>query len=156
MLQIKTHTGDRQISKDSLIAFPKGLLGIAGCMNFKLFHSETNEFSGLYWLQCIEDPDVMFSVAIPQVVNIDYHFEMSYEEMALLQANEPADLLILLPLYKTNQTSDKEGAQDNTAIEVINASLKSPLIINLDARIGMQKVLHNVEISALIRENPIQ
>lgn len=153
MIQIQTAYGPQQIDPDSLITFPQGLPGFDNCTRFKLFHQEDAKNPTVYWLQSVDQPEIMFSVADPSVMNVDYHFELNDEEMTLLQAKQPTDLLVLLLLYKSDQALG--AAPQSASGETINAALRAPLVLNLQARLGLQKTLHHADISVLIKDKAI-
>lgn len=148
-MQIQTPYGPQQIDPNSVITFPKGLPSFEGCKQFKLFHQADANAPIVYWLQSIESPDVMFSVADPGVMNVDYHFELNGEEIALLQAESPDDLRIMLLLYKSDPTlADLPTASVN---KNVNAALRAPLIINTKKQLGMQKSMYDASISVLVK-----
>jgi flagellar assembly factor FliW len=149
-MQIQTPFGAQQVDPDTLITFPSGLPGFEDCTHFKFFHQEDSSNPTIFRLQAVEQPDVMFSVADPAVMNVDYHFELSDEEMALLQAQQPTDLLVLLLLYKGESSGNDAPAPNQN----VNAALRSPLVLNLEKRLGLQKSLHNAEISVLVKGKP--
>lgn len=153
-MQIQTPYGPQQIDPNSLLTFPKGLPSFEDCTRFKLFHQEDPKAPGvIYWLQSLEQPDIMFSVADPCSMKVDYHFELSDEEMALLQADKADDLLILLLLYKSDSdlTNDLKPALNKN----VNAALRAPLVINLRAQLGLQKSLYDADISVLVKGKPL-
>ena len=54
----------------------------------------------------MDNPDVMLSVILPHLANIDYHFQLNDDEMAILQAKTAEEVLVLLPLYRTDKAED--------------------------------------------------
>lgn len=152
-MQIQTPFGPQQVDADSLITFPQGLPGFEDCTHFKLFYQDDSPTPSVYRLQAVEQPDVMFSVTDPGFVNVDYHFELSDEEMALLQAEQPADLLVLLLLYKASDTAQEAEIQPSLGNN-INAVLRAPLVLNLKKQLGIQKSLQNADISVLVKGKP--
>lgn len=152
-MQIHTPFGPQQIDPSSLITFPKGLPGFEDCTRFKLFHLENANAPVSYWLQSLAYPDIMFSVADPSVMNVDYQFDLSEEEMALLEADQTSDLLILLLLYKSD--TPVADTPDLVVNKNVNAALRSPLIINVAKQLGIQKPMHDAAISVLVKGKPI-
>lgn len=151
-MQIQTPFGPQQIDPSSVITFPKGLPGFENCTRFKLFYQADADAPVVHWLQSLDEPELMFSVADPAIMNVDYHFELNDEEMAMLHADQPAELMILLLLYKGGAGSPdapKLGANKN-----VNAALRAPLIINMKSQVGMQKSLHDASISVLVKGKP--
>lgn len=134
--------GNQQINPDTVIQFPLGLPGFEDQKRFKLFHQEGSEI--VYWLQSLDQDDLMFSVAHPASFNINYQFVLTDGEQQLLQASNNDDLLILIVLHKDNETTAGKPT--------IKGSIKSPLVINSEKRLGLQKVLVTVEQSITLTE----
>jgi flagellar assembly factor FliW len=132
----------QELNPDTIISFPWGLPGFEDQTRFRLFHQEGSEI--VYWLQAVDNDDLVFSVAHPTHFNINYSFVLTDEEEALLQVTNSDDLLILIVLHK-----DEQG---DSGKPTIKGSIKSPLVINSDKRIGLQKVLVNIEQSITLTE----
>lgn len=134
--------GNQEINPDTIINFPHGLPGFEDQTRFKLFHQEGSEI--VYWLQSLDNAELTFSVAHPAHFNINYSFTVTDPEEALLQVAPGDDLVILILLHKDNE-------QDNGK-PTIKGSIKAPLVINANKRIGMQKVLGTIEQSITLTE----
>ena len=134
--------GNQQVNPDTIITFPRGIPGFEDQTRFKLFQEENSEI--VYWLQAVDNEALTFSVAHPAYFNINYSFVLTDDEEQLLQLQNSEDLVILLMLHKD---SEGGGAQPT-----IKGSLKSPLLINSDKRIGLQKVLAKIEQSITLTE----
>lgn len=134
--------GNQEINPDTIITFPRGIPGFEDKTHFKLFHQEGSEI--VYWLQSLDDLDLYFSVAHPLHFNINYNFTLTDEEQELLQVEKGEDLLILILLHKDDE--QEEGKP------TIKGSIKSPLLINSQKRIGYQKVLAVIEQSITLTE----
>ena len=132
--------GEQQIDPETIITFPNGIPGFEAQKRYKLFHHEDSKI--VYWLQCLDDVDVVFSVAHPIHFNINYSFVLTDEEIALLKLTNVEDLMVLLMLHKTETTSQP----------TIKGSIKSPLLINLVERLGIQKYLLDIEQSITLTE----
>jgi len=135
---------------DDPIHFPIAMPGLEECQQFQITHQPTTQAPVLYWLKSLDNPDVMLSVILPHLANIDYHFQLNDDEMAILQAKTAEEVLVLLPLYRTDKAEDAQVDAVNGV--AINATLHAPILINPVTRLGMQKILHKSEISALIKE----
>jgi flagellar assembly factor FliW len=134
--------GNQDINPDTIINFPKGIPGFENQNRFQLFHQEGSEI--VYWLQSLDGEDLTFSVAHPAHFNINYNFVLSDEEVALLQVESSNELLILILLHRDNeQVAGKP---------TIKGSIKSPLVINSEKRIGFQKILAVIEQSITLTE----
>lgn len=135
--------GDQQVDPDTIISFPQGIPGFEDQKRFKLFHQEDSDI--IFWLQAVDDENLTFSLAHPSVFNINYSFVLSDEEEQLLELNNSEDLLILIMLHKDINAS----AGDQPTVK---GSIKSPLLINSNKRIGVQKILREVEQSITLSE----
>jgi flagellar assembly factor FliW len=134
--------GSQQVNPDSIITFPHGLPGFENRTRFQLFHQEGSDI--VYWLQSLDDVNLTFSVAHPTHFHINYNFVLTDAETKLLEANSPDELLILILLHQ-----DEE--QEN-GTPTIKGSIKSPLLINSEKRIGYQKVMVLFEQSITLTE----
>lgn len=143
-MEIKSRIfGEQTIDPNTIISFPKGIPGFENQTRFKLFHQEGKPI--IYWLQSLDDENLIFSVAHPAIFNINYSFVLTDAEEVLLQLENSDDVLILILLHKDE--SDP-GSHHPT----IKGSIKSPLVINGAKRIGMQKILAHSEQSITLTE----
>lgn len=129
---------DVPIDPDTLFTFPEGIAGFEGCKRFKLFHEEGK--ATVFWLQSIDDSAVMFPIVAPEALDIEYQIELSDADCALIGLRSVDDAAVLLIVYRTEAESGK-----------IAANTRSPVILNLKSRKGMQKVLQDVHPSLLYR-----
>ncbi|MDT4330583.1 flagellar assembly protein FliW [Methylomonas sp. MED-D] len=134
--------GNQDINPDTIITFPRGIPGFEDQTRFKLFHQEGSEI--VYWLQAVDNAELTFSVAHPAHFNINYNFTLTDDEEALLKIEEGDDLLILILLHKDNEQENGKPT--------IKGSIKAPLLINSNKRIGYQKVLVTIEQSITLTE----
>ncbi len=134
--------GNQEINPDTIITFPLGLPGFEDQKRFKLFHQEGSEI--VYWLQAVDDHELVLSVAHPAHFNINYNFVLTDAEEKLLQAGNSDELLILIVLHKSDEMDDGKPT--------IKGSIKSPLVINSEKRVGLQKVLVTIEQSITLTE----
>lgn len=132
--------GNQTIDPNTIISFPNGIPGFEDQTRFKLFHQEGDN-ALIFWLQSLDDESLVFSVTQPSVFNINYDFVLNDAEEATLAIEDPADTLLLIILHKDE--SDKP---------TIKGSIKSPLVINSAKRIGLQKVLVQVEQSITLTD----
>lgn len=135
--------GEQVIDPNSIINFPNGIPGFEDQTRFKLFHQEDNPI--IFWLQSLDDELLTFSVASPALFNINYNLTLSDEEEQTLALDNAEDIVVLILLHKDE---DSQSPQQPT----IKGSIKAPLIINSAKRIGLQKVLSNVEQSITLVE----
>lgn len=134
--------GTQEFNPENIITFPRGIPGFEDQARFRLFREEGSEI--VYWLQAVDNEALTFSVAHPLHFNINYNFVLTDEEEQLLQIKNPDDLVILILLHK------EEG--EETGKPTIKGSIRSPLLINSEKRIGYQKVLAAIEQSITLTE----
>ncbi|MGZ8172554.1 MULTISPECIES: flagellar assembly protein FliW [Methylobacter] len=132
--------GEQTIDPSTIISFPNGIPGFEDQTRFKLFHQEGGN-PLIFWLQSLDDESLMFSVAQPSMFNINYNVVLNDAEEATLGIEDTADALILIILLK-----------DESDQPTVKGSIKSPLIINSAKRIGLQKVLTQVEQSITLTD----
>lgn len=132
--------GNQSIDPSTIISFPNGIPGFENQTRFKLFHQEGDN-PLIFWLQSLDDENLTFSVAQPSLFNINYNFVLNDAEEATLGIEDTADVLILIILLK--------DASDQPTIK---GAIKSPLVINCTKRIGLQKVLTQVEQSITLTD----
>ena len=126
------------VDPDSVFTFPAGIAGFEQCTRFKLFHEEGK--ATVFWLQSLDQQDVMFPVVTPETLDIEYQIELSDEDCALIGLADPADAAVAVIVYR----DEAQGGQ-------IAANTRSPVILNLKTRKGMQKVLSEVHPALLYR-----
>ena len=144
-MEIKTRFfGTQTIDPDSILTFPEGIPGFEKYKRYKLFNQEGND--KIYWLQSIDDERLSFSVTHPGHFNINYSFELSDQEQDTLQANESTELAFLILLHEQENETDQEQKP------VIKGSINTPLVINTQQRIGIQKNLHHAQQSIILAE----
>jgi flagellar assembly factor FliW len=132
--------GEQTIDPSTIINFPNGIPGFEDQTRFKLFHQEGDN-PLIFWLQSLDDESLVFSVAQPSIFNINYDFVLTDAEEVILEVKDTSDILILIMLHK--------DPSDQSAIK---GSIKSPLVINSAKRIGLQKILTQVDQSITLTD----
>lgn len=132
--------GEQTIDPSTVINFPNGIPGFEDQTRFKLFHQES-ENPLIFWLQSLDDESLVFSVAQPSIFNINYDFVLTDAEEAILEIEDTSDVLILIILHK-----------DSSDQSAVKGSIKSPLVINSAKRIGLQKILAQVDQSIILTD----
>ncbi|MBB1074202.1 flagellar assembly protein FliW [Rhodoferax sp. 4810] len=117
---------------DKIISFPEGIPGFEEYKQYVLFHSEEQD-SNLYWLESVEAPEIQFTLVDPTVYGVNYTLDLTDEEEALLQSEDPNEIQVFLMLSK-KRAPDADSAS-------INANIAGPILINVRTRLGMQKIL---------------
>jgi len=124
-----------EFDPNSVINFPDGILGFETCNRFKLFHEEGKP--NVNWLQSLDNPEVVFSLRDPGLLNISYEVSLSDADEKLLESAPGDELLVALMVYKDDKAKNKDAA--------IKANMFAPIILNVSKRRGMQKVLKEVD-----------
>ena len=127
-----------QIDPETLITFPEGIAGFEQCKRFKLFHEEGK--ATIFWLQSLDDTNVLFSIVEPESFDIEYQIELSDTDCQLIDLQEAEDAAVVVIVYR----DEAEGGK-------IAANTRSPVILNFKSRKGMQKILREVHPSLLYR-----
>ncbi|MBR0567947.1 flagellar assembly protein FliW [Azoarcus sp. L1K30] len=130
-----------EVSDDKLIEFPAGLPGFEGCHRFALVHEEGAEAT-VFMLQSADDPEVTFSLTGPEQFGINYEFPLTDEELALLQLERPEDALVAIIVRRDDEDPATAG---------LRANFMAPLVINVGARRGIQKVINKLGCDILLR-----
>lgn len=141
-MQVETYLfGAVDIDPEKIITFPNGLVGFENCTRYTLVQ-ETGQGS-TFTLQSLDEPALAFQIVDPTTLGFNYELALTDAENALLQSPAAEDVAVMQVLYK------KEGAGKAE----IAPNLRAPLLINLQAKVGLQKVMEtcrpNVTLSNL-------
>ncbi|GBG13802.1 flagellar assembly factor FliW [Novimethylophilus kurashikiensis] len=123
------------IDPQTVVSFPRGIAPFDKCTQYKLFHEEGKP--SVFWLQSLDEADILFSVTDPSLLNLNYDVTLSEEEQALLEAEPGEELLLAVILYKNEM-----GVQANS---------RAPIILNINKRLGLQKTLQEIELQVSIK-----
>jgi len=122
-------TPETALSK--IVFFPRGIPGFENYTKFRVFHKHENELKA-YWLESTDEPQVTFAMVDPTDLDIAYALELSDEEQNLLQVQSAESCGVFILLSKKS---------DDPAQPRFDANIGGPLVINLENRIGLQKVI---------------
>ncbi len=134
-------SGNTNIDSEKILTFPNGIPGFEKYTKFILFHKEENNISA-YWLESCDTPQVTFTLVDPEQYGISYDLELSEEEQGILATEDAEKLGVFLVLSKDVGEDGKTSG--------LNANIAGPIIINPDARIGLQKVITKPRMNALV------
>jgi len=126
------------VDPETLFTFPEGIAGFEDCKRFKLFHEEGK--ATVFWLQCIDDTTIMFPIVAPESIDIEYQIELSDADCTLIGLQYPEEAAVVVIVYRNEADGGK-----------ITANTRSPVILNLVSRKGMQKILQDVHPTLLYR-----
>lgn len=131
-------------SSTQKLVFPRGIPGFEDQTRYNLFHSDT-ESGRVYWMESEDRPEITFTFVDPKLYGLNYELELTDEEQTLLQAERPDDVAVLLMLWK-----QEEPGPD--AKPGLNANIAGPILINVEKRLGMQKILASPKVELNITE----
>ncbi len=141
-VEVQTRLGLRSINKDKVIYFPRGLAGFEGLHEFTLLQIRPD--APLLVLQSMDNPEVGLLVADPYSFMSDFKIKIGDAEQKLLRLKNIKQTAVLVTV------TIPEGKPEETALNLVG-----PIIINHEARIGLQvpqsesKTPHQVLISSL-------
>ena len=121
--------GDIEISEESLVIFPSGLVGFPNYKRYVVL--DVAEESDYQWLQSIEEPSLAFVLIDVRILSSDIRVEIPEEFLPELeiQPNDPVLLLAVVTI-------------PSDAPEQASANLRAPLVVNVRTRKGKQLILH--------------
>lgn len=121
--------GELEVEESSIIHFPEGIVPFGRGLDFALVGGEDagGEAAGCAWLQCVGQTNLAFWVAHAARVFPDRTIGIDERQIALLGADAPEQLHVLLIL----------SVQDGE----VTANLLAPVLINPAEQLGQQIVL---------------
>jgi flagellar assembly factor FliW len=130
MMTIRTSRfGEIEVSEDTLLTFPAGLVGFPAIQQFVVL--DVAEDCHYQWFQAIKEPDLAFVIIDVHLLDPEFCVEVSDEGLAELEITQADPVLIMavvtIPSGKPDQAT---------------ANLRAPLVVNLRTRKGKQLILH--------------
>lgn len=129
--------GVLDVSAEQIIEFPAGLPGFAECRRFTFVTD--GDSAKVLRMQSVDEPDVGFSVTDPTQFGVHYEFVLSDAEVEALGLNAPEDVTVAVIVRKRDGEADGSPADAG-----LKANFMAPLVINMAARKGLQKVMENI------------
>jgi flagellar assembly factor FliW len=125
---IRTATwGEVEVSSDSFLTLPEGLIGFEDQHEYVLLERE--DCRPFRWLVSFQDPGLAFPLLEPRDVLPDYHAPLSAIEQTLLELESGEEPVV----YVVASVID-EGGQ-------VYANLRAPIVVNRRLRTARQIVL---------------
>lgn len=121
-----TRLGEREISPDGIIYFPRGLVGLEDKREFVLLTVKDDD-SPFLLLQCVTDPGLGLLVADPFAFIEKYDVRLEKLDRKTLRIQSLKQLAVLVTV------TIPEHKPENTTL-----NLQGPIVINHEARIGLQ------------------
>ncbi len=120
----------REIEPEKVFTFPQGIPGFETYTKFIIFHKEENE-EGVYWFESVDEPKVTFTLVDPGLYGLSYELTLTDYEQQTLGLDKPDTAAILLIISK----------HEHTGMVGLNANITGPVVINIENRRGLQKVI---------------
>ena len=118
--------GEVEVNEEDIFTFEEKIYGFEEYSDFIMIYDD--DFNGEYvWLQSTEDPDLCFIIANPALIP-DYKPDFKKEAVSVLGQGTFEYWVMMV-------------VKDD--IKECTVNLKSPIIINLDTRKGMQLILED-------------
>ena len=118
--------GVLETAEEKIINFHEGLVGLPDMKRFVLIDYKDTL---LKWLQSLDDPDIAFIVAPPDVMAIEYSIDLDMTVKKYLQLENDDDFVVLVIMRVSG--------------EDVVTNLQGPLVINANNMRGVQIVLEN-------------
>jgi flagellar assembly factor FliW len=109
-----TRFGEMDISPDSVLEFPTGLIGLGGSRYALLARSEDAAF---IWLHSLDDPDLAIPVTNPWRFFSEYEVELSDEEAERIGISD------------ADQTSVYVTVRAAATLDDFSANLRAPILV---------------------------
>jgi len=136
-----TRLGEREVSPDGIVYFPRGLIGLEDKREFALL-TVKDEKSPFLLLQCVTDPGLGLLVADPYSFLKDYDVKLDNLDRKTLRIENIKQLAVLVTV------TIPQNKPENTTL-----NLQGPIVINTEARVGLQ--IPQTEAGYPTRFNPI-
>ena len=122
---VETRLGRMVLPEERVLRFPRGLIGFGEHREFTLI--QVREDSPFLVLQSLSDPSLGLLVADPYTFMTEYEVVIGEADRRLLgiEAREQASLLVTVTI--------PQGMPERTSL-----NLSGPIVINNDARVGLQ------------------
>ncbi len=138
---IKTRRfGELEIKEDSLISFPKGLIGFPQARTFVLIRKGNSDMVG--WLQAVDEPDLALPVISAHAIVADYPDVPIADAAAAAGLGSTQEAMAILAVL--------------TALphQPPTLNLLAPIVINANTRRGAQILLEGSRFSTRERFDP--
>lgn len=119
-----TRFGELEVEDKNALTFLAGPLGFEKMIRWVIIENGL-----LGWLQSMDDPELAFVVANPFDFYADYQFDVSDQELQLLNVGAPSDLTVLSIVSVPPQ------------VENMTINLLAPIVINHGEKLAKQVIL---------------
>jgi len=130
MLIETKHFGALEVQEERVLTFTQGLFAFEERKCYILLENEDPD-NPLWWLQSLDDPNLVFVLINPFLFKPDYEFDLTDEEVAELGLQKPEDTVVFSLVVIPDD------------VKKMTANLLAPLIINAQTKRGKQIVILN-------------
>ena len=123
-----TRFGTLEVSDDSILTFPSGILGFPDWTRYVILDHGTD--APFKWLHCIEEPSLAFVVLDPVLFHANYRVEIPDDVLAEVKGTAADGLTLAVILTIPSEDPGR-----------ITANLRGPLLMNPTTRLCKQMVL---------------
>lgn len=120
--------GTFDVTEDTILEFPSGLLGFPDQRRYVMLDHDTD--APFKWLQSLDEPGLAFVVIDPALFHADYQVEYPREALAEIHADECDEMALAVILTIPSEDPGR-----------ITANLRGPVLVNPRTRLCKQLVL---------------
>ncbi|MBR32518.1 MAG: flagellar assembly protein FliW [Spirochaetaceae bacterium] len=130
MPQLETKPfGSIEVSEDSILEFPEGILGFEDYRNFAILEEKEGPF---HWLQSADESGLAFIILRPQLILKDYEPAVLPMELQSLQVDNVTECEVYLIVTIPGDHPEK-----------MTANLQGPILVNRNIRQARQVISMN-------------
>ena len=136
-----TRFGQLDVESEDIVIFPDGPLGFPDCTRFTIV--DEDQSYPFRMMQSLDNPALAFVIVDPLVARLDYHFNVTLEDLKNVKADATDGLQVFVIVTMSTNIKD------------VSVNLQGPLVINTEKKLGHQFVLVNTEYTTrekLLRE----
>jgi flagellar assembly factor FliW len=130
--------GEIEITPESILYMPDGMLGFPECRRYVLLENDPGV--RFKWMQAVDEPTLAFIVINPMDFFVDYDIDLSDEDADTLGIEDPSDAALM-----TTVTVDRKLERCTTNLVgpiVINSkTLRAKQVVLSDSRYGTKHVV---------------
>jgi len=117
------------VSDETLLIFPSGLVGFPACRRFVIL--DTAEDSDYQWLQSVDEPSLAVVIVDVYLLQPEFRIDVPDEGLADLDMTQTDSLSIMAVVTIPSGEPTKA-----------TANLRAPLVVNIRTRKAKQMILH--------------
>lgn len=137
-MELKTvRFGNIGVDESNIITMKGPILGFEKLNRYVLI--DKKEEAAFWWLQSVDDGEVVFVVVNPFLIKLDYKPELQDDDVKLLEIEDQADVLLLgIVTIGSNPLQ-------------ISVNVRAPIVVNWKKKLGKQIVLEDSSLGVQYR-----